>query len=67
MYCIKEFLEPFKGEEIYVGGDVHKRSYSVAVVGCDGACETWTAPADPRKLRLVIAFHKHGEDIRDAR
>lgn len=47
---IKDFLEAFEGQEIHVGVDVHKHSYSVAVRRADGACEAWVAPAKPYEL-----------------
>lgn len=47
---IRSFLEAFEGEEIHVGVDVHKHSYSVAVRRADGACETWATPAKPYEL-----------------
>lgn len=51
---ISNFLKVFEGEEIHVGIDVHKRSYSVAVQRVDGACETWVAPAKPYDLVLCL-------------
>ena len=47
---ISHFLEASEGEEIHVGVDVHKLSYSVAIRRADGACETWVAPAKPSEL-----------------
>jgi len=54
---INTFLEAFEGQEIHVGVDVHKQSYSVAVRRADGACETWVAPAKPYDfVRTILDF-----------
>lgn len=51
---INNFLEAFEGDEIHVGVDVHKKSYSIAVRRQDGACETWVSPADPRAFVATL-------------
>ncbi|MDC0335862.1 IS110 family transposase [Pseudodesulfovibrio sp.] len=58
---ISSFLEAFEGEEIHVGIDVHKLSYSVAIRRSDGACDTWVAPAKP--YELVHTFLEFGTPI----
>ncbi len=59
---VHNFLEAFDGDEIHVGIDVHKLSYSVAVRRADGACETWVAPAKP--YDLVHALLELGQPIK---
>lgn len=44
------FVEAFVGQRIFIGVDVHKRSFSVALLRPDGAIKDWTCPAD------VVAF-----------
>ncbi len=47
---------PVEGS-IFIGIDVHKRSYSVAVRRHGGIMETWVASADPRSLvRQLLPF-----------
>ncbi|MFW5497714.1 MULTISPECIES: IS110 family transposase [unclassified Maridesulfovibrio] len=43
---ISRFVEGFQGQRFSVGIDVHKRSFSVALLRPDGMVESWTTPAD---------------------
>ena len=47
---IYRFLEGFDNLQIHVGIDVHKRSYSVAILRPDGVLFDWTTPASPRAV-----------------
>ena len=43
---VGRFVEGFQGQRFFVGIDVHKRSFSVALLRPDGMVESWTTPAD---------------------
>ena len=43
---ISRFVEAFQEQPFSVGIDVHKRSFSVALLRPDGMVESWTTPAD---------------------
>jgi transposase len=43
---ISRFVEGFTGERFFVGIDVHKRSFSIALLRPDGMIKDWTTPAD---------------------
>jgi transposase len=43
---ISRFVEGFQSQRFFVGIDVHKRSFSVALLRADGMVESWTTPAD---------------------
>ena len=47
---IKEFVVGFEQRMFYVGIDVHKRSYHVALRRAGGNTLTWVAPANPETL-----------------
>jgi hypothetical protein len=47
-------VEAFRGEEIWIGVDVHKRSYSVGLLRPDGMVKDWTCPADNYALTWTI-------------
>jgi transposase len=47
---IKTFVEGSKSGTVHVGVDVHKRSYSVALLRTDGAWKEWTMPSSPKVL-----------------
>lgn len=51
---ITNFLEACEGEDVFVGIDVHKRSYYVAIRREDGACETWVSPARPYDFVMTL-------------
>ncbi len=52
---VHRFVEAFSGEKVWVGVDVHKRSFSVALLRPDGMSKDWTCPADVRALTTTIA------------
>lgn len=52
---IARFVEGFGDQKFFVGVDVHKRSYSVAVLRPDGMTHDWRMPADPVSLVLLLA------------
>jgi transposase len=47
---IENFVKGFEQHQWYVGIDVHKRSYAVALRRTDGQTYTWTCPPDPAAL-----------------
>lgn len=47
---LEVFVLGFEAAPFKVGIDVHKRSYSLALVREDGACFTWTGPANAETL-----------------
>jgi len=47
---IHRFVEAFSGQVVWVGVDVHKRSFSVALLRSDGMSRAWTCPAEPDLL-----------------
>lgn len=49
------FVEPFFGERIWVGVDVHKRTFSVALLRPDGMVKDWSTPADISKLTQTLS------------
>lgn len=51
----QRFVEGFDNHPIFIGVDVHKRSYSVAILRPDGLIHDWTTPADPAQLANLIA------------
>lgn len=48
------FVEAFSGETAWIGIDVHKLSFSVALLRPDGAIKDWTCPADVTALTQLI-------------
>ncbi len=52
---LQEFAEFFPSQPVFVGVDVHKRSYAVALLRADGALKEWTTPADPAALAKCLA------------
>ena len=55
---LDDFVKGFERTDWWVGIDVHKRSYAVAVRRADGQIHTWTCPADP--LKLIKTFNSAG-------
>lgn len=55
---IESFVKGFTEQPWWVGLDVHKRSYSVALRRVDGQSLTWTSPPDPQAL--LTTFERHG-------
>lgn len=51
---IRTFVEGSKGKTVHIGVDVHKRSYSVALLRSDGAWKEWTAPSSPKALESKL-------------
>lgn len=49
------FVEAFSGETTWIGIDVHKQSFSVALLRPDGAIKDWTCPADVAALTRLVA------------
>lgn len=49
------FVEAFVGQRVFIGVDVHKRSFSVALLRPDGAIKDWTCPADVSALTQTLS------------
>ncbi|NDV23479.1 IS110 family transposase [Desulfovibrio sp. JC022] len=52
---IGRFVEGFQGQRFSVGIDVHKRSFSVALLRPDGMVKSWTTPADVEAITNRLA------------
>lgn len=48
--ALSRFVEEFSDHEFWVGADVHKRSYHVALYRADGKVQTFVCPAQPASL-----------------
>lgn len=55
---LDSFVKGFEQQAWFVGIDVHKRSYAVAIRRVDGQIYTWTSPAEPQAL--LTTFNRHG-------
>jgi len=55
---IESFVKGCEEQQWWVGLDVHKKSYSVALRRGDGHICTWTSPPDPRAL--LATFERNG-------
>ena len=53
----RQFIELNPQESYWMGMDVHKRSYYVALCDSEGNYYTWSAPADPKKLIETIRHY----------
>ncbi len=51
---LHRFVEAFSGGKVWVGVDVHKRSFSVALLRPDGMIKDWTCPSDIKALTRTI-------------
>lgn len=47
---IEAFVEARQGLDFWIGMDVHKKSYSVALRTNGNDCRTWVCPADPERF-----------------
>ena len=47
---IERFVDGFSGQKFWVGIDVHKKNYHMALRRCDGQVQTWVIDADPVKV-----------------
>jgi transposase len=54
---LSRFIESGSHQPFWMGLDVHKRSYYIALLRFDGSVFTWSAPSDPEKI--VELIHKH--------
>ena len=52
---IHRFVEAFSSERFHVGVDVHKRTFSVALLRSDGMTHAWGMPADPAALTSLLS------------
>lgn len=57
---VHRFVEAFSNERIWIGVDVHKRSFSVALLRPDGLIKDWTCLADVAAFtQLVVSLPVH--------
>ena len=56
---LSKFIDSDPDTQFWMGMDVHKRSYSIALLRSDGIFHTWKAPAEPEKLLKAIKRFKH--------
>lgn len=54
----RRFITGFERHRFYVGLDVHKRSYHVALRRSDGRALSWVAPASPAQLLSSLSVLK---------
>ena len=55
---LSQFLSECAGQRVWVGGDVHKRSYSIAVCREDGQTGPWRTTSDNDALMYQLASHQ---------
>jgi len=55
---LSKFIDIDPEAQFWMGMDVHKRSYYIALMRTDGVIHTWSAPADPLKLLSSISKFK---------
>ena len=53
---VHRFVEAFSGGRVWIGIDVHKRSFSVALLRPDGMIKDWTCPADVDALVRMLSL-----------
>ena len=51
---MKAFVDHYPHQPIYIGLDVHKKSYHIAILCADGDLATVVAPADPNHVLKLI-------------
>ncbi|PLY00869.1 MAG: IS110 family transposase [Desulfuromonas sp.] len=51
---LQAFVSGFEQQPFWIGIDVHKRSYYIALKRSDGQSTTWVAPASPQKFAEQI-------------
>lgn len=47
---LEQFVSSFESHPFWIGIDVHKRSYSLALRRADERCLAWVGPADPKAV-----------------
>ena len=55
---LSRFIESSSQKPFWMGLDVHKRNYYIALLRFDGSIFTWSAPADPIKIVELIDRYK---------
>lgn len=51
---LKRFIDSEPNKDFWMGLDVHKKSYHIALLGLQDSTYTWTFPANPQKLLKQI-------------
>lgn len=52
---VHRFVEAFVDQRVFVGVDVHKKTFSVALLRPDGMVKVWSSPADVASLTQILA------------
>ncbi len=52
---VYRFVEAFVGQRVFVGVDVHKKTFNVALLRPDGMIKDWFSPADVASLTQIIS------------
>jgi len=52
---VHRFVEAFSDERIWVGVDVHKKTFSVALLRSDGMIKDWSSPAEIARLTQTLS------------
>lgn len=52
---VYRFVEAFVDQRVFVGVDVHKRTFSVALLRPDGMIRDWSSPADVASLTKILS------------
>ena len=61
---LEAFVLGFEATQFRVGIDVHKKSYSLALLREDGACMAWTGPAKADTLLAAGAAFRYPDQGR---
>lgn len=51
---VEQFVEGFQSHSLWIGMDVHKRSYHIALLRADGRSLTFVSPASPQSVVQLI-------------
>jgi transposase len=51
---VEQFVEGFTDDYFWIGMDVHKRSYHIALLRADGKSLTLVSPASPQSVVKLI-------------
>ncbi len=52
---VHRFVGAFVDQRVFVGVDVHKKTFSVALLRSDGMIKDWSSPADAAPLTQIIS------------
>jgi len=52
---IYRFVGAFVDQRVFVGGDVHKKTFSVALLRADRMIKDWSSPAEEISLTQILS------------